>query len=89
MIRHASAQPHAVGALSIAMIQPILVTALVPHSRRPCADNAGGGAANVPAVRLASVDGLADPQISDPPVVTPGASTGAREVRWREVWWRC
>jgi hypothetical protein len=55
MIRHARAAPHAVGALSIAMIQQTLATALVPHSRRPCADNAGGSAANVPAVRLASV----------------------------------
>ena len=55
MIRHASAQPHAVGALPIAMVQPPLVAALVPHSRSPCADNAGSGAANAPAVRLASV----------------------------------
>jgi hypothetical protein len=55
MIRHASAQPHAVGALPIAMVQPPLVAELVPHSRSPCADNAGSGAANAPAVRLASV----------------------------------
>jgi hypothetical protein len=55
MIRHATALPHAVGALPIAMIQPTRVAALVPLPRSSCADNAGSGAAGVPAVRLASV----------------------------------
>jgi hypothetical protein len=53
-IRHASAEPHAVGALPVAMIEPTRVAALMPHSRRSCADDTGSSAASVPAVRLAS-----------------------------------
>src|SRR5690242_6861491 len=55
MIRHASAQPHAVGALPVAMVEPACVAALMPHSRRSYADGTGGRAAGVPAVRLAAV----------------------------------
>ena len=55
MIRHASPQPQAVGALPIAMVQPTEVAALVLPSRSSRADGTGSGAARVPAVRLASV----------------------------------
>jgi hypothetical protein len=55
VIRHASAQPHAVRALAVAMVKPARLAALMPHSRCSCADDTGRRAASVPAVRLASV----------------------------------
>ncbi len=54
VIRHASAQPHAVGTLAVAMVKPARLAALMPHSRCSCADDTGRRAASVPAVRLAS-----------------------------------
>lgn len=41
VIRHPSAQPHAVGALAVAMVKPARLAALMPHSRCSCADDTG------------------------------------------------
>lgn len=55
IIRHASALPHAVGTLPIAMIQSSLFAALMTQSCSPRAGDAGSGAAGASAVHLASV----------------------------------